>query len=482
MERHMKETLALLKAYGAVPRSQNRHIKWVFPNGQSYTMAATPSDRLASINGLGVVKRLVSAMQPVVRQNGEAKEEDEIWKAAEASLDAPAVVDTEEKEIVEFLKDPRISEEEILKTYPGKPASYLGLLRIKHNIPQAPAPAPEPPAVKPAAPPASSVILTITRCLPDEQIEALLRDLTKSNGVVAKECGMSVTWVERQRGKRGIRSQYRRGQWASRKPCSLSDEQIEALLRDPSKTNGAIAIESGMGEQWVHQQRRKRGIPSRVIVRPAPHTRCSLPEEQIEALLRDPSKTSTMISKECGMCTSWVCWQRRKRGIPSTTKATGPRSKCSLPEEQLDALLRSFKVDEQVATECGMGVDWVYHERRKRGIPPLMKRLRQGEQPSAPAPLIPAAPPAPSAETTKWVPRIDHGIPLPPRSGHFNQKYDYLYSLQPGDSVFVPKAKVDHKKLRTSIRSRLRTTRGWEVATRGCVEDGVFGTRVWRMK
>ena len=76
--------------------------------------------------------------------------------------------------------------------------------------------------------------------------------------------------------------------------------------------------------------------------------------------------------------------------------------------------------------------------------------------------------------------KIDKGIPVPPRMPRgARSKYPFL-GMEVGDSFFVPGIKPRQISPR-SCSARLRAE-GAKFATRSVTENGVDGTRVWRVE
>jgi hypothetical protein len=87
----------------------------------------------------------------------------------------------------------------------------------------------------------------------------------------------------------------------------------------------------------------------------------------------------------------------------------------------------------------------------------------------------------------EWQPVIDDDIPLPPpergsgavRGSKFERRLP-LRTMQIGQSLFVPSDISEYPKLANRI-SRLTANFGIRFAVRQRAENGVKGTRVWRI-
>lgn len=75
--------------------------------------------------------------------------------------------------------------------------------------------------------------------------------------------------------------------------------------------------------------------------------------------------------------------------------------------------------------------------------------------------------------------RVDRGIPLP---GNINRGRKGRYpwrQMQPGDSFFVP---GKSSNTLAACSRHLRSKTGMDFTGRKVVENGVVGTRVWRLR
>lgn len=87
----------------------------------------------------------------------------------------------------------------------------------------------------------------------------------------------------------------------------------------------------------------------------------------------------------------------------------------------------------------------------------------------------------------QFIPVIEKNIPLPPRRGGAGAKGGQsqtgavLYAMQVGDSVMLPGRKQTNIASHAGLVSR-RIGDGRKYATRSVTENGVKGTRVWRVE
>ncbi len=76
--------------------------------------------------------------------------------------------------------------------------------------------------------------------------------------------------------------------------------------------------------------------------------------------------------------------------------------------------------------------------------------------------------------------QIDKHIPVPPDAT--KRKYPFR-DMQPGDSAFFPGENLRHKQHRAYMSARNYVkSKGWKIAVRSVVEDGVKGIRIWRVE